>query len=86
MIVLYDVPLEVEIVHIEVGAFVKLREYLVYSAAITFKHLIGLFLSLGYGLKDRSTLALLHLFLLVHKPVGIAHKFVYFFNTAHRAV
>ena len=61
MVVLYDVPLEVEIVHIEVGAFVKLREYLVYSAAITFKHLIGLFLSLGYGLKDRSTLALLHL-------------------------
>ena len=86
MIVLYDVPFEVEIVHIEVGASVKLREYFVYSAAITFKHLIRLFLSLGYRLKDGTTLALLHSFLLVHKPVGASHKLVYIFNTAHRAV
>ena len=86
MIVLYDVPFEVEIVHIEIGASVKLREYFVYSAAITFEHRIRLFLSFGYRLKDGTTLALLHSFLLVHKPVGTAHKLVYIFNAAHRAV
>ena len=86
MVVFNDVPFEVEIVHIEIGASVKLREYFVYSAAIIFEHRSRLFLSFGYRLKDGTTLALLHPFLLVHKPVGASHKLVYFFNTAHRAV